>query len=143
MQKKLKNMQNTKNFGLTSNALKIIAIVSMLIDHIGLVFFPEYKIFRIIGRIAFPIFAYMIAEGCYYTKNRKKHLLMIAGLGIVYQIVSAIATGSLYQNILLTFTLAILSVFSIDDFLKKKTKTEYEICFLHFLSCISGFNLPD
>ena len=49
--------------GLTNNQLKIIAMVSMLLDHMGLLFFPDEQIFRILGRIAFPIFAYMIAEG--------------------------------------------------------------------------------
>ncbi len=113
-------MQNTIKFGLSNNALKIIAMASMLIDHAGLILFPQHQIFRIIGRIAFPIFAYMIAEGCFYTRKRKKYLLMIAGLGIICQLVSTIATGSLYQNILITFTLAIITIFAIDNFLKKK-----------------------
>ena len=54
---------------LSSNILKIVACISMLLDHIGFIFFPQYIIFRILGRVAFPIFAFMIAEGCYYTKN--------------------------------------------------------------------------
>ena len=113
-------MQNIKNFGLSNNSLKIIAMVSMFIDHVGFILFPQYQIFRIIGRIAFPIFAYMIAEGCFYTRNRKKYLMLIAGLGIVCQLVSTIATGSLYQNILITFSLAIAVIFAIDNFLKNK-----------------------
>lgn len=113
-------MQNIKNFGLSNNSLKIIAMVSMFIDHVGFILFPQYQIFRIIGRIAFPIFAYMIAEGCFYTRNRKKYLMLIACLGIVCQLVSTIATGSLYQNILITFSLAIAVIFAIDNFLKNK-----------------------
>lgn len=113
-------MQKEIKIGLSNNALKIIAMVSMLIDHIGYIIFPQYQLLRIIGRIAFPIFAYMIAEGCFYTRNRKKYLLMIAGLGIICQLVATIATGSLYQNILITFTLAIATIFAIDNFLKKK-----------------------
>ena len=58
---------------LSGNALKMIAAISMLIDHIGLLFFPFNGIFRIFGRLAFPIFAYMIAEGAKYTRNKKKH----------------------------------------------------------------------
>ena len=86
-------MDQTKKrkFGLTNNQLKIIAMVSMLLDHVGLLFFPEEPIFRILGRIAFPIFAYMIAEGCRYTKNRAKYLGMIAGMGIVFQLVYLVA----------------------------------------------------
>ena len=41
---------------LSGNMLKIIAAISMLIDHIGYMFFPDVIIFRIIGRLAFPIF---------------------------------------------------------------------------------------
>jgi len=44
----------------------------MTVDHLGFILFPSLIILRIIGRIAFPIFAYMIAEGCRYTKNEKR-----------------------------------------------------------------------
>ena len=114
-----KTFQKPK-FGLTNNQLKIIAMASMLCDHVGLLFFPEADIFRIIGRIAFPIFAYMIAEGCRYTKNRAKYLGMIAGMGIVFQLVYLVAMGSLYQGILVTFSLAIITIYAIDGILKSK-----------------------
>ena len=64
--------------------LKLIACVAMLIDHFGYAIVPQlsvvhmtelYYACRIIGRLAFPIFAYMIAEGCVYTKSKKKYLL--------------------------------------------------------------------
>ena len=107
-------------FGLTNNQLKIIAMVSMALDHVGLLFFPTVDIFRIIGRLAFPIFAYMIAEGCRYTKNRTKYLGMIAGMGIVFQLVYLVAMGSLYQGILVTFSLAIITIYAIDGIFKSK-----------------------
>lgn len=109
-----------QKFGLTNNQLKIIAMVSMLLDHVGLLFFPNVAIFRILGRIAFPIFAYMIAEGCHYTKNRAKYLGMIAGMGVVFQIVYFVAMGSLYQGILVTFSLAIITIYSIDGIVKSQ-----------------------
>ena len=49
------------NIGINAFTLKMIAIVAMLIDHIGAVLFPQIEILRIIGRIAFPIFAETIA----------------------------------------------------------------------------------
>ena len=101
-------------FGLTNNQLKIIAMVSMLCDHVGLLFFPDVVIFRAIGRIAFPIFAYMIAEGCRYTKNRAKYLGMIAAMAVAFQVVYFVAMQSLYQGILVTFSLAIITIYSID-----------------------------
>ena len=62
------------NKGLTGNQLKLIAVITMTIDHIGLAFFPQQMLFRVIGRLAFPIYAYMIAEGCRYTRSMGKYL---------------------------------------------------------------------
>ena len=109
-----------KKIGLNNNQLKVIAMLSMLIDHIGLQLFRECIALRVIGRISFPIFAYMIAEGCFYTKNRAKYLGLIAALGVGCQLVYYFAMGSLYQNVLITFTLSISVIFAIDFFIKKK-----------------------
>ena len=54
---------------LNSNQLKLIAAVSMLLDHVGYFLFPTVTVFRILGRLAFPIFAFCISEGCRYTKT--------------------------------------------------------------------------
>lgn len=86
----------------------------MLIDHIGYIIFPDILIFRLIGRIAMPIFAFFIGEGCLYTKNRKKYFLRVFILGLLCQavyIIESLITKSgsgLYFNILLTFSLAII-----------------------------------
>ena len=84
---------------LSGSSLKIIAVISMLIDHIGYILLPEVAFLRYIGRLAFPIFAYMIAEGCRYTKNRAKYLGMIAGMAVIFQAVYFVAMQSLYQGI--------------------------------------------
>ena len=67
---------------LSGNALKLIAAVSMLLDHIGLLFFPSYGIFRIFGRLALPIFAFMIAESAKYTRNKKRHFFTMFSLAV-------------------------------------------------------------
>ena len=54
---------------LSSSALKLLACGFMLIDHVGVRLFPDVLILRIIGRLAFPIFAFFIAEGCRYTRK--------------------------------------------------------------------------
>ena len=76
----------------------------MLIDHVGVALLPQLEILRVIGRLSFPIFAYMIAEGCRYTKNRVRYFGTLAGFAIVCQTANYIATGSLYQCILITFS---------------------------------------
>lgn len=99
---------------MTRNQLKIIACVSMLIDHIGYILFPQVTVLRYIGRIAMPIFAFFIGEGCLYTKNRKKYFLRVFILGLVCQsvyIIESLITHSgkgSYLNILLTFSVSII-----------------------------------
>ena len=111
-----------KKLGLTNNQLKIIAMVSMLFDHVGKELLPQYPILQIIGRLAFPIFAYMIAEGCFYTKNKIKYFLTIFILGTGCQIVYMVAEHSFYQNVLITFSLSIALIFSLENFRVKKEK---------------------
>lgn len=57
--------------------LKILAIVTMLIDHIGMIFFPNVMLFRIVGRVAFIIFAFLLVEGTQHTGNFEKYLLRL------------------------------------------------------------------
>ncbi len=105
---------------LTNNQLKIIAMLTMLIDHIGVYLYPSVEWLRIVGRISLPIFAYMIAEGCHYTRHRLRYFLQIAVLAVGCQLVYYFAMDSLYQGILVTFSLAILVIYSVEYFLRKK-----------------------
>ena len=64
--------------GLSSSVLKIIAITAMLIDHTAVVMIsPDPSVLRNIGRIAFPLFAFMIAEGARHTRDIKKYALRL------------------------------------------------------------------
>ena len=104
----------------SSNQLKIIALVAITIDHIGFLLLPQYPILRIIGRLSFPIFAYMIAEGCRYTKNRTKYLLVLSALGVAFQVVYFVADHSLFQGVFVSFSLGIGLVYAIDNAVKRK-----------------------
>jgi len=95
---------------LSGNGLKIIGALSMLCDHVGLMFFPQVELFRIIGRLAFPIFAYMIAEGCRYTRSRPRYFLQIFLLAVGCQVVYFLVDRSLYMSILVTFSCSILLI---------------------------------
>lgn len=108
-------MKNCLNYiSLSGNQLKIIAAVAMVIDHIGYLLFPDMIILRIIGRIAFPVFAFMIAEGCYYTKNKTKYFLSIFILGALCQIVYYFFNHSLEMGILITYSISILLIYLLD-----------------------------
>ena len=110
----------TKLFqGLTGNQLKILALIAMTCDHVGLQLFPGCQMLRFIGRLAFPIFAYMIAEGAKYTKNRTKYFFQMFGLGFICQLVYFFAMGSLYQCILITFSFSVVLIYALDHAMKK------------------------
>lgn len=98
---------------MTGNQLKILALITMTIDHIGVVLLPQYLVLRIIGRLTYPIFAYMIAEGCFYTHNKRRYLGGIFALGVVCQLGYLIAMGSLEQSILTTFVFAIITIYAL------------------------------
>lgn len=103
---------------LSGNTLKLIAAASMLIDHVGLIFFPRVAFFRILGRLAFPIYAFMIAEGCKYTHNRARYFCNLALLAALCQMVYYLADHSLYMCILVTFSLSVLVVYALQNFKK-------------------------
>ena len=98
---------------LSGNTLKIIAAVAMLIDHVGIMFFPGVAVFRIIGRLSFPVFAFMIAEGCRYTKNKLRYFTGIFVLAALCQLVYFIYNGDTYMSVLVTFSLSIITVYAL------------------------------
>lgn len=70
--------------------MQLIAMITMLIDHVGLLFFPGEVLWRVIGRIAFPLYAYALVQGHVHTSNYRKYafrLFLIAALSqIPYQL---------------------------------------------------------
>lgn len=114
---------------LTGNTLKILAAIAMVCDHAGLMFFPRLTILRIIGRLAYPIFAFMIAEGCKYTRNKHRYFGMIFLLATLCQIVYFFVDGTLYLSILFTFSLSILTVYALQYFKAKKNALSAAVFF--------------
>ena len=101
---------------LSGNTLKIIAAISMFIDHFGFMFFPKIQFFRILGRLAFPIFAFMIAEGAKFTKNKVKYFLTVFIVGIVCFAGNVIFNGKSTFTILTTFSFSLIMIFALDDY---------------------------
>ena len=106
----------TKLRFLSGNAVKIIGAIAMLFDHMGLLLFPDIIFFRIVGRLAFPIFAFMISEGAKYTKNRLRYFLTVFGVGALCQLPYSFIIRDLHLNTFLTFSLSIIVIYSLDFF---------------------------
>lgn len=123
-----------KRFGLSGNQLKIIAAIAMVCDHIGFYLVPPslpvHTALRIIGRIAFPVFAYFIAEGCVHSKNKFRYLAMMAFCAVIAEIVFGIANASGmmyvdYSSIFMTFTFGIIAAFLYDFYRKNAEEGHY------------------
>lgn len=99
---------------MSSFILKILALLFMIIDHTGFILFPDKIIFRAIGRLAFPLFAYQMAVGFSHTKDKNKHILKLLCFAIICQI-PCLILNNLYNlsfslNIIFTFVLALLLI---------------------------------
>jgi hypothetical protein len=67
------------------NIVQLLAMLTMLIDHIGVAFFPDQVVWRMIGRLAFPIYAYFIVLGYQRTSHLKNYILRLAIIGMLSQ----------------------------------------------------------
>ncbi len=126
--------------------LKFIAVVSMLIDHMAYLVLPHFDLFcepievvgkeftlikicRLIGRLAFPIFAFLITEGFVHTKNYKKYGLNLLAFAVISEIpYNLFYCGKFFylssQNVYFTLFLGFLALYILDNV---KTDTEKAI----------------
>lgn len=103
--------------------LKMIAIITMTIDHIGAVLLPQYGFLRIVGRISFPIYCFMLVNGMFYTKNVKKYLGRLLIFGIISEpLFDWTFYGKIYakeaQNVYITLLIGLTMLISI-EFIRK------------------------
>lgn len=75
-----------KRFGLPQEGLKLLAAATMLIDHMGLVLFHNNLILRLIGRLAFPIYVFLLVEGVEHSRNRMAYLGRLALFAVISEV---------------------------------------------------------
>lgn len=121
--------------GISGSTLKIIAIAAMLIDHIGAVFLGTYEIpyyiCRLIGRIAFPIFCFLLIEGFLHTKSLPKYCFRLALFALISEIPFDLAfNGTPFvwdsQNVFFTLLIGLL-VISFMKYVNDKLPNQTEI----------------
>ena len=98
---------------MNGNQLKILALAAMTLDHIGYILFPQVLWLRVVGRLAFPIFAFMVAEGCFYTRDKRRYLATMCAFAAGIQLAYWVCMHSLYQSIMTTLALSVATVFTL------------------------------
>ena len=105
---------------MTSFILKIIALISMFCDHFGDAYLKHFSILNLIGRIAFPIFAFQISEGYTHTKNVKKYFFRLGIFALISQIPFSLFlykfldSSPLSLNVFFTLFFGLLSIYLYD-----------------------------
>lgn len=138
-------------FGLSGSALKILAIITMLIDHIGaFVVYPYlagnnvsnyeevfnlYYIMRIMGRVAFPIFVFLLVEGIKHTKDIRKYILRMFIFAMISEVPFVLAAekeikGITMTNVFFTLTTGLIICAIIEKLLDYKKLSHVVICAL-------------
>jgi len=109
-------IRNQRKFGINAFALKIIAAAAMLIDHVAYVFLDGNFAMRSVGRLAFPIFAFFIAEGYIYTRDVKRYAIRLFAFSLVAQVPYYLAFGDkFYQpNVIFTLFLGLVAIYAYD-----------------------------
>lgn len=98
--------------GISADWLKIIAMITMVIDHVGAALLPEAEILRLIGRASFPIYVWLLVMGFVHTSSRKKYMLQMAVFALISEVPFDLAfSGRLtfeWQNIYFSLLWALL-----------------------------------
>lgn len=104
---------------MTYRKLKWIALITMIIDHVGVIFLPTLSLFRLIGRLSFPIYTFLIINSYYKTKNRKLFGLKLLALAIMSQPIYVKLFEQNNPNILFSLLGYYIFIFIYENFTKK------------------------
>lgn len=104
---------------LSGNALKIIAVISMTVDHMGAVLFPQALWMRCVGRLAFVLYAFLIGEGYVHTHSISRYLFRLGILAVISEIpFDLLFYRRLFywhaQNVFFTLFLGLLCIYCMD-----------------------------
>ena len=118
------NLTLKPEFGLNGSAMKVIAMISMVIDHVALYLMEHgtvlYGTMRCIGRIAFPVFAFLIAEGFIHTRSRYRYFFTLLGFAVISEIPWYLLNGANgTHNVMFTLALGVATLMVLENLLQR------------------------
>ena len=133
-----------KVVGLNSFQLKCIAIITMLIDHIGAILFPAQIGFRLIGRFSFPIFCFLLVEGFFHTRDVKKYMVRLGIFALISEIPYDLAFRQVFlefqrQNVFFTLLLGVFLMYMLQRTNRRYIKGCY-ILLAMWLALVAGMS---
>ncbi len=105
---------------MNSLTIKIIALITMMIDHYGAIFHSDISLYRIIGRLAFPIYCFLLVEGFTHTKNVKKYGERLFIFALIseppFDLAFYGALGIQHQNIFFTLFIGLVAMYFMEKY---------------------------
>ena len=139
--------------------LKTIALVSMTVDHIGFCFFADnriplfavfgfeitlYSLARAIGRLAFPIYAFLVSEGMKHTRDRKKYIQTLLFFAVISEIPwNLVHTGELFysrQNVYFTLFLGAAGIYVLNEFGSTPVKQVFLLLYMVYAALYANID---
>lgn len=127
----------------SGSVLKIIAIVSMVIDHCAYFLMDKnstlYEAMRCVGRIAFPVFAFLIAEGFAYTHNRKRYFTRLLVFAVISEVSWYLLNGADgTHNVMFTLALGVVALAVLEKLKENSVLCGIAILSIAYLATWSG-----
>lgn len=128
---------------LSGSSLKIIAVISMVIDHCAYYLLEHgtvlYETMRCVGRIAFPVFAFLIAEGFSHTRNRQRYFLQLLAFAIISEIPWFLLNGTDgTHNVMFTLVLGVVALALLDRCCEHKVLSFMAVALVAVLAYCMG-----
>lgn len=124
------NVTGSEKMDLSAAALHILAMAFMLMDHLWATLLPAQEWLTCVGRIAFPIFAFMAVEGYFHTHNLKKYLLRMLIFAVISEVPFDLMYGGtwfypVHQNVIWTLMMGLVGIHLMETVRKKKSTFVY------------------
>lgn len=94
--------------------MQLLAMLTMLIDHVGLIFLKQQEIWRIIGRIAFPLYVYTLVRGYEHTSSRTRYMVRLGVIAVLSQIPYQLALNSSGLNVVVSLLAGVIVLSAVD-----------------------------